>query len=60
MKDAAIKIVVVLACLGVFGGIIYGGFWVAKTVSYSTFYGDEDMVRQTIVEMVKPDSLKGN
>jgi len=58
MKDAAIKIVVVLACLGVFGGIIYGGFWVAKTVSYSIFY--EDMVRQTIVEMVKPDSLKGN
>jgi len=36
--------------------IIYGGYWIIKKVSYSLFY--EDMVKQTITEMVKPDSLK--
>lgn len=36
--------------------LIYGIYWLAKTVSYNLFY--EDMVRQTITEMVKKDSLK--
>lgn len=35
---------------------IYGGYWVVKTLSYSIFY--EDMVRKTIVQMVKPEQLK--
>lgn len=35
---------------------IYSCYWVAKTVSYSIFY--EDMVQQTITEMVKPESLR--
>ena len=34
---------------------IYGCYWLAKTVSYSIFY--EDMVRQTVIEMVKSTSL---
>jgi len=36
--------------------ILYGCYWVTKTISYSIFY--EDMVKQTVVEMVKPESLK--
>ncbi len=35
---------------------IYGCYWAAKTVSYNVFY--EDMVRDSIVEMVKPEALK--
>ncbi len=37
-------------------GIIYGCYWITKTVSYSFFY--EDMVQRTVVEMVKPEYLK--
>jgi hypothetical protein len=44
-----------LVLLGMF---IYGTYWVTKTVSYSFFY--EDMVKRTIVHMVKPESLKGD
>ena len=36
--------------------IIYGCYWVAKTVSYSFFY--EDMVKRTVTQMVKPEALK--
>ena len=35
--------------------VLYGMYWVTKNVSYSIFY--EDMVKNTIVEMVKRDSL---
>lgn len=50
-----------MVILGILGialvlSIIYGCYWVAKTVSYSFFY--EDMVQHTIVEMVKPEYLK--
>ena len=38
------------------GGMIYGSYWIAKTVSYSFFY--ESMVEQTVREMVKPEYLK--
>lgn len=34
---------------------IYGCYWAAKTMSYNIFY--EDMVRASISEMVKPESL---
>jgi hypothetical protein len=37
--------------------IIYGCYWVAKTVSYKIFY--EDMVKQTIREMVHTDLING-
>ena len=56
MKDMILKI-----CFGIVGvalicGFIYGGYWVAKTVSYSFFY--ESMVEQTVKDMVKPEYLK--
>jgi hypothetical protein len=35
--------------------VIYGSYWVAKTVSYSVFY--EDMVKQTIQQKVKQNCL---
>ena len=38
--------------------LIYGTYWIAKTVSYSIFY--ESMVEDTIIEMVKQESLKSN
>ena len=38
------------------GGMIYGSYWIAKTVSYSFFY--ESMVEQTVREMVKPEYLR--
>jgi hypothetical protein len=40
----------VVVCL-----VIYGVYWIAKTCSYSIFY--EDMVIQTIKEVVKPEYL---
>lgn len=46
----------IIAGLVIVCGIIYGGYWLAKTVSYSLFY--EDMVQKTITEMVKADALK--
>lgn len=36
--------------------LIYGTYFIAKNVSYWLFY--EDMVKQTVIEMVKPESLK--
>lgn len=34
---------------------LYGCYWWAKTFSYWLFY--EDMVRETVIEMVKKDAL---
>lgn len=36
--------------------LIYGGYWIAKNVSYFVFY--EDMVIETIKETIKPEYLK--
>jgi hypothetical protein len=36
-------------------GLIYGTYWVFKTVSYTVFY--EDMVIETIHKTVKPQYL---
>ena len=38
------------------GFFIYGGYWIAKTVSYKLFY--KNMVQNSIIEMVKSESLK--
>ena len=35
--------------------VIYGVYWITKTVSYTIFY--EDMVKSTIRDMVKPEYL---
>lgn len=48
-----IKVILVLFLGAV---LIYGGYWVAKNVSYWFFY--EDMVIQTIKETVKPEYFK--
>lgn len=51
MKNAlAIIFGLILTC-----GVIYGMYWVAKTVSYAIFY--ENMVEDTVREMVKPEYL---
>ena len=51
MKEPILVIIIALL-MTVF---IYGSYWVAKNVSYSLC--DEDMVKETIVEMVKSNSL---
>jgi hypothetical protein len=50
------KLTMVLTGILLWCLLIYGGYWICKHVSYAVFY--EDMVKQTIVEMVKLDSLK--
>jgi len=35
---------------------IYGCYWIIKSVSYNVFY--KDMVKATITEMVRPESLQ--
>ena len=55
MTDNIKIILMSLAGVICFGLILYGCYWVAKTVSYSMFY--EDMVRATITEMVKQEYL---
>jgi len=56
MKNKLLKIVLAMGSLVISCLFIYGCYWIAKTVSYSIFY--EDMVKQTIIEMVEPESLK--
>ena len=36
--------------------VVYYSYGIAKAISYSIFY--EDMVRRTVVEMVRPEALK--
>lgn len=36
--------------------VVYGTYWVAKHGSYFFFY--EEMMQQTVKEMVKPEYLK--
>lgn len=45
-----------LALVALAAAIIYGTYWVGKTVSYSIFY--EDMVQGTIKELVKTKCIK--
>ena len=49
---------VLLVCFAIVGisFFVYGTYWIAKTVSYTIFY--EDMVQETIKEMVRPEYLK--
>ena len=46
----------VLLIVASIGGVIYGCYWVAKTVSYTIFY--EGMVQSTVRDMVKQEALK--
>ena len=56
MKDMLKAIAGFIAIIAVVGGLIYGVYWVAKTVSYTLFY--ESMVQSTVRDMVKKESLK--
>lgn len=54
MKQIAVWVVgLVLA-----GLFLWGAFWLAKHGSYALWY--EDMVKETIREMVKQEALKGS
>ena len=48
-----IRIITILGLIVLF---FYGAFWAFKTASYYLFY--EDMVRETIAEMVKVGALR--
>lgn len=49
-------LLVLLAFLAFISGIIYAGFWIKKSVSYSLFY--ESNVEETVKKMVKRECLK--
>ena len=50
------SIISAMALFGIALSLSYGGYWLAKHVSYSIFY--EDMVKETIRETVNANSLK--
>lgn len=56
MQTKLKSIINIAIVITVFIVFIYGMYWIAKTVSYSLFY--RGMVEQTVIEMVKPGSLK--
>lgn len=45
-----------IAGIALIGAFLFGSFWLAKHGSYALWY--EDMVKETIREMVKQESLK--
>ena len=49
-------ILVFLTFIAFISGVIYAGFWIKKSVSYSLFY--ESNVEETIKKMVKQECLK--
>lgn len=54
--ESTLKVGFVCVVTVVVSLFIYGCYWAAKTVSYEIFYAD--MVKSSIVEMVKPEALK--
>ena len=52
MKDIMFGLIGLVLALS----ILYGLYWVAKTVSYEIFY--EDMVQETVRELVKEEYLR--
>lgn len=51
LEIISMALVVVIVC-----AIVYGAWWLGRQVSYSFMY--DDLVKQTICEMVKPEHLK--
>lgn len=51
-----IKLLCIAVVVVVFATAIYWSYCLVKTISYSVFY--EDMVKQTITEMVKENAIK--
>ena len=56
LKELFLGIGTVVLVFVAVAGIVYGAYWLTKTLSYSFFY--EDMVQRTVTEMVKPEYLK--
>ena len=56
MKSKIENIIIGISAALIICGVIYGAYWLAKTVSYQVFY--KDMVEHTVKEMVKPEYLK--
>ena len=56
MKLKIGNIIIGISAALIICGVIYGAYWLAKTVSYQVFY--KDMVEHTVKEMVKPEYLK--
>ena len=52
MKDLFVGLLLLLLSIAV----IYGGYWLAKNVSYALFY--EGMVEGTVKELVKNTCIK--
>lgn len=50
------KVMISLVILVLLFVIIYGGFLLTRKISYEIFY--EDLVQQTIKDMVKPEYLR--
>lgn len=50
------NVLLVIAMIAVICVVIYGGYYLAKNASYWLFY--EDMVKETVQEMVKQEALK--
>jgi hypothetical protein len=52
MRSVTVSVAVFFAILV----ICYGSFWLAKNGSYFFWY--EDLVKETVIEMVKKEALK--
>lgn len=50
------KLLYALLWLVIFCALMYGMYWLVKSMSYWLFY--EEMVKETIIELVKQDALK--
>jgi len=55
MKKNLFYLFLIILGLAAACGVIYGCYWIAKTVSYSIFY--EDMIIETVKELVKQSAL---
>ena len=55
MKDTITIAGIITLTIAAIAPFCYGAFWLKKTLSYSWAY--EDMVEQTVREMVKPEYL---
>lgn len=56
MIDKIYQGIRIVTILGLIMLALYVAFWVLKTASFYLFY--EDMVRETIIEMVSPEFLR--
>jgi len=56
MKKQIQSAILIVIGIVLFFAVLYGAYWIIKTFSYWLFY--EDMVRESIRQMVKPEYLR--